>query len=225
MAINYLGTLAIVSRELIVPIIVTLVVSCLLFLMRLLPPSLQLHKKILFLLQVKTAIWKISVSTKTATLISPSRIESLIPESAEQFSDFRKVQGGITLNSYKSGTSYKITSYESDDGAFFIGVENFGGMSTGIFGRPKNVDVIVNECQKIAESFRDLRQNTDKVTIEIKIVPRVDLFLSSKLTAENSKKLCSLLYGSRQIRLIQHGFSNLKDTIRGAFYEWMISFV
>ena len=192
-----------------------------------LPTEYKINKRFNFLRKVEKVICQIKVSI---CLNKPINFKSLRDKFNgfwdENTSNVRDNRAPLSFYSKLSGSAYEINITEDDvEKKDFVTINNFNGFSIGTFGSLKNLDTAINEVQRIAELFNNERSGTDKITIEINITPKFKKYFDSKLAAEYTQNNCYYAYNCKNIKVVNNGYSSIKENISRIIYQWMEHFI
>jgi len=194
-----------------------------------LPIKYKINKRFGFLIKIEKVICQIKISIPTKEYISFDILKNKFNSFwNENTSNVREINAPLSFCSNLSGSAYEVNSIEDyEENKNFVTISNFNGFTIGIFGSIKNLDIATNEILKITELFNNDRRGTDKVLIEISITPRLKKYLQSKskLSIEYTKDNCSYTSNFKQIKIVNEGFSSLKENIIKVIYEWIDIFI
>jgi len=193
----------------------------------LLPNKYKLNKRFNFLRKISKVVCRIKVSIPIKEQMSFEELKNKFTNFwSENTSNVREDKLPISFYSNFSGSAYEILTFEdNEENKNFVTVNNFNGFSISIFGGIKNLDIAIDEIQKITELFNNERNGKDKVTVEISITYRLKKFSDNKLSANYSQDNFSCSYNFKDIKIVNDGYSFLKKNISNTIYEWISRFV
>jgi hypothetical protein len=192
-----------------------------------LPTKYKINKRIMFLIKIEKVVCLIKVSIPVKKHINLNQLGKRFDSFwNENTSNVRETHLPLSFYSKLSGSAYEVNSIEDvEENKNFITLSNFNGFNIGAFGMIRNIDTAINEIQQITDLFNSDRCGKDKITVEISITPRLKKESKSKLNVENKEGNCSYVYNFKQIKIVNDGFSSLKQNISKTVYDWIDVFI
>ncbi|MEN7982381.1 MAG: hypothetical protein ABFQ65_02955 [Nanoarchaeota archaeon] len=211
-----------------VVLIISLIWSTILTVNKYLPVKIQLNKRFSFFKKIKHTICNINVSINCDKHFSSvdirKKLSSLLRDDFKMISDN---EGKFAFKSFKTNNLYMLEVGESEkENKSHIILKNDNAFRTSRTGRIIGLQESLNQMQEIINLFSKEKEETERISSQIKIFPRKeDELVKDKLEIKMEGKDYFIACTSNMIKIITKGISCSKKSTEKAIYKWIEYFI